>query len=81
MTRETGRPPGDVVRSYMECSWSEKAPEKRKEILASRQSAPEIQKALLELEEALEEATRAALAGDVSEPAPAGAGSKKRSGR
>jgi glutamate dehydrogenase len=81
MTRETGRPPGDVVRSYMECSRSEKAPEKRKEILASRQSAPEIQKALLELEEALEEATRAALAGNVSEPAPAGAGSKKRSGR
>jgi glutamate dehydrogenase len=81
VTRETGRPPGDVVRSYMECSRSEKAPEKREGILASRKSASDIQKSLLELEEALEEATKAALAENVPEPAPAGAGSKKRSGR
>jgi glutamate dehydrogenase len=81
MTRATGRQPGDVVRSYMECSRSEKAREKREQILASRKSASDIQEALLALEEILEKATKAALAEPVAETAPAGGGSKKRSGR
>jgi glutamate dehydrogenase len=81
MTRETARPPGDIVTSYMECSQSEKAREKREEILASGRSASDVQMALLDLEEVLEKAARAALAGKASEPAPAVAGSKKRSAR
>ncbi len=81
MTRETGRPPGDVVRSYMESSSSEKAREKREAILASGRSASEIQEALLELEKSLEKATRAALSGSPAEPASAGGGSSKKSAR
>ncbi|HEY7699473.1 MAG TPA: NAD-glutamate dehydrogenase domain-containing protein, partial [Vicinamibacteria bacterium] len=81
MTKESGGPAGDVVRTYMECSRSEKARERREAILASGKSASEIQTALLELEGTLEAAVRAVLAGNASEPASAGTGSKKRSGR
>jgi glutamate dehydrogenase len=81
MTKESGRPAGDVVRSYMECSRSEKARERREAILASGKSASEIQTALLELERILEAAVKAVLAENASEPASAGTGSKKRSGR
>jgi glutamate dehydrogenase len=81
VSKETGRPPGEVVRSYMECSRSDKAPEKRESVLASGKSASEIQTALLALEETLETATKAAIAGTASEPAAAVAGSKKRSER
>jgi len=75
LTKATGRPPGDVVKGYMEASKAEGAREKREAILASGKSASEIQTALLDLEEALEVATRAALAG---EAAVAGGARKKR---
>ncbi len=81
VTRETGRPPGDVVRSYMESAQNQRAREKREAILASKKSAPEIQTELLELEKSLEKATMAALAGGASEPAPVVVGSRKKSGR
>jgi glutamate dehydrogenase len=78
MSKESGRPPGDVVRSYMESSRNEKAREKREAILASGKSASEIQEALLDLETSLEKSTLLALA---AEPAPAGGGSSKKSAR
>ena len=67
----------------MEASQSAKAREKREEILARGKSASEIQTALLELEDALEAAAKASLAGNASaEPAPAVAGvSNRKSGR
>ncbi len=80
MTRLTSRPPGDVVRSYMECSSGEKAREKREEILASRKNASDTQQALLDLEEVLDKATRAALGSNAAKPAPAVVGSRKKSG-
>jgi glutamate dehydrogenase len=78
MTKQTGRSPGEVVRSYMESSRSENAREKREAILASGRSASDLQDSLLELEASLEKATLLALA---AEPAPAGGGASKKSGR
>jgi glutamate dehydrogenase len=80
MVKETGRTPGDVVRSYMEASRSEKAREKREAILASGRSASDIQQALLDLEASLERATLGTL-GNAAEPAPAGSGSSTKSAR
>jgi glutamate dehydrogenase len=80
VVKESGRPPGDVVRSYMEASRSEKAPEKREGILASGGRASDVQQALLELEASLESTTVGILA-NVAEPAPAGGGSSKKSAR
>jgi glutamate dehydrogenase len=80
MVKETGRTPGDVVRSYMEVSRSEKAREKREAILASGRSASDIQQALLDLEASLERATLGTL-GNAAEPAPAGSGSSTKSAR
>ncbi len=81
MMRESGRPAGDVVKSYMESSRTENAREKREAILASGRSASDIQQALLDLEGTLEEATAAALSADAPEPAPAGGGSRKKGAR
>jgi glutamate dehydrogenase len=81
MVKETGQPIGDIVRSYMESSRSLDAPGKREAILTSRKSAPEVQTALLGLEEELEKAAKAALGAAAAGPAARAAGSKKRGGR
>jgi glutamate dehydrogenase len=81
MTRQTGQAPGEVVRRYLECSGSERASEKRAAILASGKRASEMQSALLDLEDALAEATGRALAESSAEPAAAVAGAKKRGRR
>ena len=68
MTRQTGAEIGDVLKAYMNVSLQSKAQETRQGILDATMDATRAYAALLQLEDIVEQATRAALEGQ--NPAP-----------
>lgn len=80
MMRTTGASLGTVIQTYVECSERAEASSTRDEIAAAGKSAPELQRALLELEDLLESATRTTLDGSAGDPVAAVAGFRKSIG-
>ena len=68
MTREAGAGIGEVLKAYMNISLQSKAQETRQGILEAGIEAVKAHEALLQLEDIMEQATRAALEGQ--NPAP-----------
>ena len=80
LTKSTGAGIGGLMRAYVRCAQHAKAEEVREAILSSDREVSEKHQTLLELEDALESSTRAALDGSGSDPAEAVAGVRKSFG-
>jgi glutamate dehydrogenase len=77
MMKDTGASIGDVVKAYLDCERRTAAPGKREDMHGSHKSAPELQEALLRLEEHLWSQTRASLSRGAEDAAAAGAALSK----